>query len=57
MKLKMDIEPLKVDLKPTSKIDFKQLEDDIKLGKHNTIRIISCGLCDYNCKECGFGKL
>lgn len=52
----MNIEPLKVNLKPSSKINFEQLDKDIKLGKH-TIRIISCGLCNYNCKECYYGKL
>lgn len=56
MDLKRNIEPLKLSLKPDSKIDFEQLDKDIKLGKH-TIRIISCGLCNYNCKDCCGGKL
>lgn len=56
MELTKDIEPLKVDLKPNKQTNLKQLDNDIKLGKH-TIRIISCGLCTHNCTECGVGKL
>lgn len=51
MELTMDIEPLKVELMPKSKIDFKQINKDLELRKH-TIRIIGCGLCNYNCKKC-----
>lgn len=56
MELKMNIIPLKVNLKPSGKIDFEKLNKDIELGKH-TIRTIGCGLCNYNCKECYYGKL
>lgn len=45
LKIKKEIEEL------NSKIDFKKLNSDLELGKH-TIRIIGCGLCNYDCKNC-----
>lgn len=54
--IKMDNDLLKTDLIPPTNVDFKKLSEDIKKGK-GTIRIISCGLCNYDCKNCGIGHL
>lgn len=52
----MELKPVIVNLKHSSQINFEQLDKDIKLRKH-TIKITSCGLCNYNCKECGVGNI
>lgn len=45
MELKMKLKSI------NTNVDFKRLVEDFEKGKH-TIKIIGCGLCNYNCNEC-----